>query len=135
MAKKILFVVFLLATIFFISGNSYSQTLYFCEGVNNKGYPINESNTFYIPSDGGYLYFLVRLPYEIGCEKVYYEIYDVDYDYSETYNTTIIQDDMSPDWVWFWKKVTFYKPGYYHIYVKDCYGYYITSAYLDIYYQ
>ncbi len=135
MAKKILFVVFLVTTIFILNSNSFSQTLYFCEGVDKKGNPINESQTFYIPSGGGYLYFLVHVPYDISCETVYYDIYEVDNYYNETYNTTITQEDLNPSWNWFWKKVTFYTPGYYHIYVRDCYGYNITSSYLDIYYQ
>ena len=119
----------------FIFQTLNSQTLYFCTGVDKDGYPQGESQTFNIPSGGGYFYFLVRLPYEVQCSSVYYDLYDVYSDYSEAYNTTINQSDLGLDWVWFWKKVTFYKTGYYHVYVRDCYGSTLTSSYLQVNYK
>ncbi len=130
--RKIISTLFLFASLFILSEAASSQTLYFCEGVDNNGYPVTPSSTFTIPRDGGYLYFLTRLPYEIGCTSVKYEIYTVDSYGSETYNTTIYQDDMKTNWTWFWKKVTFYTPGYYHIYAVDCFDYTLTDAYLTI---
>ena len=134
MTKKILLAVFLFLAVFSI-GEAYSQTLYFCEGVDSRGYPITESQTFYIPSGGGYFYFLVRLPYAVDCYSVSYDIYEVYSDYTEEYNTTIYHDDLTPSWTWFWKKVTFYRSGYYHVYVRDCNGYNLTSSYVQIYFK
>lgn len=131
--RKTLSTLFLLVSLFILSESAISQTLYFCEGVDNSGYPITPSSTFTIPRNGGYLYFLMRLPYEIGCTSIRYEIYSVDtYDYSETYSTTIYQDDMQTSWTWFWKKVTFYTPGYYHIYAIDCFDYTLADGFLTI---
>jgi hypothetical protein len=129
--KKLLFLIAFIGVIsVFQSINA--QTLYFCEGVDKNGYPITESSTFRIPRSGGYFYFLVRLDYEVGCTSVSYEIYNVYSDYSEDYNTTIYQSDMGTNWTWFWKKVEFYQSGYYHVYVRDCYGSTIADSFLTI---
>lgn len=133
--KKLLFLLAFLSVISIFSSTASSQTLYFCEGVDKSGYPITESSTFNIPRGGGYFYFLVRLPYEVGCRYVSYDIYDVYSDYSENYYTTYTQEDMGVDWTWFWKKVTFYDSGYYHVYVRDCYGTTLASSYLTIRYK
>jgi len=129
---KKLFVLLSLVALFFITESAMTQTLYFWEGVTDAGYPKGESSTFNIPRNGGYFYFLVRLPYTVECSEVYYDIYEVYSDYTESFNTTITQDGISYDWVWFWKKVTFYTPGYYHVYVRDCYGTTLASSYLTI---
>ena len=133
MIKKIFIASFLFLSLAFITKVSFSQEIYFCEGVTDNGKPTGESSTFNIPSGGGYFYFLVRLPYNLNCYSVDYELYKVDtYNNTETYNTTISQDDMGKDWTWFWKKVTFYKTGYYHVYVKDCNGYTLTDGYVTV---
>jgi len=133
--KKAITTFVFLVLLFAASESVFSQTLYFCEGVDDSGYPISSSETFYISRSGGYFYFLVRLPYEIQCTAVSYEIYEVDHYGSETYNTVIDQTGMSKSWVWFWKKVTFYQSGYYHVYVRDCYNYVLTDAYVKILYK
>jgi len=103
-----------------------AQTLYFCEGVDDDGYPITEASSFTIPDDGGYLYALVRLPYELDCSSVSFEIYrNGDYD-----NTIYL--DTEHNWVWFWKQITFYKRGTYKFYVYDCYDELLTSGSVDI---
>ena len=135
MLKKTFSVLLFVFVFFLLSKSSFSQTLYFCEGVDDEGHPITASSTFYIPSSGGYFYFLVKLPYEIGCSYVAYELYEVDDSGYENYNTTIDQTDLSHNWVWFWKKVTFYKSGYYHVYVRDCYDFIFTDAYVNVYYK
>jgi hypothetical protein len=106
-----------------------AQTMYFCEGVDDDGYPITEASSFTIPDDGGYLYVLVRLPYEVDCRSVSMEIYrNGDYD-----NTIYL--DTERNWVWFWKQVTFYKRGTYKIYVYDCYDDLLTSGSVEINYD
>jgi len=132
---KKLALLFSVVALFFIVNTATSQTLYFCEGVNDAGNPTGESSTFNIPRNGGYFYFLVKLPFTVECNEVYYEIYDVYSDYSENYNTSITQEGLTKSWTWFWKKVTFYTPGYYHVYVKDCFGATLASSYVTINYK
>jgi len=113
-----------LFSLFIVSANP--QSIYFCEGVDDDGYAIDEASSFTIPDGGGYLYVLVRLPYEIACESARFEIYrNGDYD-----NT--IYADTETEWVWFWKQITFYKRGTYEIYVYDCYDYELTSGTVKI---
>ncbi|MEO8512797.1 MAG: hypothetical protein ABI543_04515 [Ignavibacteria bacterium] len=122
MIKKLftasLFVLALLA----VSQKSNSQTLYFCEGVSDDGYPITESSTFNIGSNGGYVYALVRLPYEIACKSVRFEIYQ-----NGAYDNTVYVDT-EKNWVWFYKKITFYSAGNFSFDVYDCFDYRLTSG-------
>lgn len=127
MLKKLLTVAIFAVTLFALSGHVRSQTLYFCEGVDNDGYPITESTVFNISSSGSYFYFLVRLPYTINCRSVRFEIYRVDRYGSETYDNTVYLDT-ERDWTWFWKKVNFYDSGRFNVYVYDCYDYLLTSG-------
>ena len=134
--KKFLVAFFLLFTFLMLSKAVYSQKLVFCEGVDSKGKPQSPSSTFSIPKGGGYFYFLVNLNgYELGCTYVNYDIYEVNSDNTETYSTTINQYEMQTSWTWFWKKVTFYTAGDYRVYVYDCNGSILTSAYLTITYK
>ena len=106
-----------------------AQTMYFCEGVDDDGYPITEASSFTIPDDGGYLYVLIRLPYEIDCKSVRFEIYrNGDYD-----NTIYL--DTEYDWTWFWKQINFYKRGTYEFYVYDCDDYELTRGEVRIDYD
>lgn len=106
-----------------------AQDIYFCEGVDDDGYPISEASSFTIPDDGGYLYVLVRLPYEVDCSSVRFEIYrNGDYD-----NTIYLDTDS--DWVWFYKQINFYKRGTYDFYVYDCNDYELVNGTLRINYE
>jgi len=120
--------------LFVVTNNLKAQTLYFCESVSSDGYPVTESSTFTIGSGGGYLDMLVKLPYELNCRSVRYEIYKVDSYGSETYNTTISQDT-ERNWVWFYKQVTFYDSGKYNVYVYDCSDALLTSGTVRIQFQ
>ena len=126
---------FSVVALFFVVNIAASQTLYFCEGVSDAGNPQGESSTFNIPRNGGYFYFLVKLPYEVGCYSVDYVIYKENSRGKMVYNTTISQTDMTSSWTWFWKKVTFYEDGYYRVDVVDCYSNTLTSSYVTINYQ
>ncbi|HWA07648.1 MAG TPA: hypothetical protein VG961_13945, partial [Ignavibacteria bacterium] len=86
------------------------------------GYPITESSTFNIGSGGGYVYVLVRLPYEIACRSVRFEIYK-----NGAYDNTVYVDT-EKNWVWFWKKITFYDAGRYEFDVYDCFDYKLTTG-------
>jgi hypothetical protein len=109
--------------------NLNAQTMYFCEGVDDDGYPITEASSFTIPDDGGYLYVLIRLPYEIDCKSVRFEIYR-----NGEYDNTIYLDT-EYDWTWFWKQIDFYKRGTYEFYVYDCDDYELTRGEVRIDYD
>lgn len=106
--------------------NAYSQSIYFCEGVDDDGEPVNESSVFTIPENGGYLYVLVQLPYEVGCRKVDLEIYR-----NGKYDTNI-SIDTQKNWSWFWKQITFYKTGTFTIDVYDCNNDLLVTGEVDI---
>ena len=93
--SKMLYLFFFL--FLFSIGSSYSQTLYFCEDVDEDGYPIDESDVFTISTKGSYLDFLVRLDDEVNAREVYYKIYKYE-DGDEVYDNTIYQD-VKPNWV------------------------------------
>ena len=82
MFKKLLTAsLFVFAFLVFSNSEGYSQTMYFCEGVDDDGYAISSASVFNISRDGGYLYILVRSSYEVGCNTVKYVIYrNGDYD-------------------------------------------------------
>jgi len=134
MSKKIFTFSFLFFTLLLLSGNLKSQTLYFCESVDRGGYPVTESSVWNISRDGGYFDFLVRLPYDLNCRSVRYEIYKVDSYGSEVFDNTITQDT-ERDWRWFWKQVTFYSTGKFNIYVYDCNDYLLASGSVRIQYR
>lgn len=104
----------------------YSQSIYFCEGVEDDGEPINESSLFTIPDNGGFLYVLIQLPYAVNCRKVDLVVY-----HNGNYDNTITIETKK-NWTWFWKKVTFYDDGDYDIYVYDCNNYLLTDGSLEI---
>ncbi len=114
--------------------NTYSQhysfnTLYFCEGVDENGYPISPSKQFKINSDGGYLYLLFKLYDPIGCYSVKLKAYR-----NDTYVDTYVID-VKPEWNWFWKYMEFYSPGKYTFYLYDCDGYLLVSESMYIEYR
>ncbi|MBK8982779.1 MAG: hypothetical protein IPM38_10785 [Ignavibacteria bacterium] len=135
MLKRIFFIAaFLIISAVSGSYNSASsQTLYFCEDVDSEGYAISESSVFNISSKGGFLKFLTRLPYSIGTTSVSYEIFLVDTEGNEKYESTIYQD-VEKSWTWFWKEVTFYNAGRYNIYVYDGDKNFLTSSQIRIQY-
>jgi len=122
MIKKLLTSALFAVALLLISSSANAQSIYFCEGVTDDGYPITESSTFNIGSGGGYVYVLVRLPYEIACRSVRMEIYK-----NNSYDNTVYVDT-EKNWVWFWKKITFYDAARYEFDVYDCFDYKLTSG-------
>ncbi|MCC6864661.1 MAG: hypothetical protein IT280_00720 [Ignavibacteria bacterium] len=126
MVKKLITVSLFAVALMFVAQSTNSQSIYFCEGVSNDGYPITESSVFNIGSGGGYVYVLVRLPYEVACNSVRFEIYK-----NGNYDNTIYVDT-EKNWAWFYKQVTFYDSGRYSFYVYDCFDYQLTSGSVKI---
>lgn len=129
MIKKLLSISLLALAFFVLSGKSNAQSIYFCEDVSSDGYAIGESSVFNISRDGGFLYVLVRLPYEVACRSVRFEIYK-----GGNYDNTVYVDT-EKNWVWFYKKITFYSSGNYSFYAYDCFDYLLTSGSVKIQYR
>jgi len=109
----------------------HAQALFFCEDVDEDGYPKNESSTFTIGSEGGWLKVLVKLDDEVDCDKIKYVIYRVSRSGKEKYDNTITQD-VEDNWVWFWQKITFYDDGKYNVYAYDKYDNFWASGSVKI---
>jgi len=126
-ALRLLILAFVLSISFSFIDISYSQSIYFCEGVDDDGQPINESSVFTIPEDGGYLYVLVQLPFEIDCAEVGIEIY------RNWKHDNTIDMDTENNWTWFYKQITFYKSGEYSIEIYDyCNNEFVASGTVEI---
>ena len=97
---------------------SFAQRVYFCEGVDDDGYPKNDATEFTIGSSGGYLYVLTKLDRRCDTKEVIIDIFKVGYDGKENFVNTVYLDT-ERSWTWFWKKVTFYNSGKYNVYVYD----------------
>jgi hypothetical protein len=104
--------------ILFVSSVSLAQRVYFCEGVNDDGSPINDASEFTISSSGGYLYVLTKLYSRCNTKEAIIDIFKVGNDSKESFVNTIYVDTET-SWTWFWKKVTFYNSGKYNVYVYD----------------
>ena len=124
--QLVLFVFFCL-NVFGSINQAYAQQVYFCEGVDDDGYPINESTTFTIPEDGGYLYVLIRLPNKVNCRTVKLTIYNED---EELENTLTIDTEKS--WNKKKKKVSFYEEGEFIVDVWDCNTEYLVTGTIEI---
>lgn len=126
MFKKLLALAAILVAFAALSNVARSQSMYFCESVDNNGYPVGESSTFTIGSNGGYLDVLVKIPYDLNCKSVRYEIYR-----NNEYDNTIYQDTQN-NWQWFYQQITFYKSGNYTISCIDCYDITLATGSLRI---
>ena len=124
--QQVLFV-FFCAVVFSLLNQTYSQQIYFCEGVDDDGYPINESDTFAIPENGGYLYVLVRLDESVNCTSVNLMIYNDD----EELQTTLTVDTKK-SWKWFWKNIAFYEEGEFIVDVWACNFNALVTGYVEI---
>ena len=131
--NKLLAAVFVIIVSFNFSKVCFSQSLQFCEDVSKDGVPISASSVFNISTKGGYLKCLTSLPYRIGTATVSYEVYKVDSDGLESYETTIYQD-VDPSYTWFWKEITFYDAGIYNISVYDGEKNFLASSQIRIQY-
>lgn len=130
MKNKIIITLFAMAALFFCRIQStQAQHIYFCEGVNKSGNPINSSTVFNIPAGGGYLYVLVHNNKKLNCTRVRLEIYR-NGKYDNTIHLTI-----KPNWDYFYEEITFYKTGEYDIYAYDCNDREIASGSLRINYK
>ena len=108
------FFIFLL----FIPSVLFSQSLTFCESVDSNGNPKGTSSRFTIHAGGGFLEGLVTLPREVNSKFATYDIFKLDEENKELFESTIKQT-LKPEFTWFSQRITFQKSGTYHVYVYD----------------
>jgi hypothetical protein len=125
--------IFSVTAIFFLISLSTinAQTVYFCEGVDDDGYPISSSSSFTISRSGGYLYVLTRLGYQCETYTVYMDFYKINSRGKEVFEETF-EIETKPSWSWFWKEITFYDPGTYIVYIADGDGYPLAEGEVEI---
>lgn len=108
------------------TSTSFSQTVTFCESVDDNGNPSGTSTVFNVHSDGGYLYVLVK-----GISNTKHVTYVIFY--NDKFSTVLSQDTQT-NWTYCWKKITFYDAGEYSVKVYDGSDKYMATGYLTIKY-
>lgn len=96
-----------------------SQRLIFCEKVDKNGNGLNPSGIFYISQSGGFFNALVKLEEGLNSDLVIYDLYLVDEKSGKEIFNSSIRMKVNPGISWFFKEITFYKRGTYHVYVYD----------------
>ena len=113
-SKQLLFIVLFLSTHL-----AYSQKLIFCESIDSStSTPKRASTNFAIRHDGGYLVMFVNMPKGINSTFVTYDIFRLNEDKKERFESTIKQT-VQPEYTWFSKQITFRADGQYVVYVYD----------------
>lgn len=113
MYRLILFLVLLLPI--GVSG----QRLIFCEKVDQSGNEINPASLFYIDAKGGFFTALVKAGENLTVDEVVYDLYLIDEKTGKEIFNSSIRMKVSRGVSWFYKEITFYKSGTYHVYVYD----------------
>ena len=111
--KKLFFIVVLLLAGFSIQ----AQDVIFCEKVDKDGMPINPSGYFSISKKGGFFNVLVKYKNPIASAEVTFDIYLM-VNKNETFINSV-KMKVDPESTWFYKEITFYKQGVYHVYVYN----------------
>jgi hypothetical protein len=107
----------LVVILFLIPLKVCSQELVFCEDVNRSGIPQNPSKEFTIGSDGGRIKVLVKQKKEVGSTSIVFDVYRK-ISGKESFDNSV-RMEIQPGVTWFYKEITFYKPGEYIVYVYD----------------
>jgi len=106
---KYLFILFLLPF------SLAAQQVIFCEQVDEMGRPRNASNEFTIGNEGGFFKILVKLNEQVSSNEVTFDVYKVS-EGTKHFDISL-RMDVKPSLTWFFKEITFYKPGEYQVYV------------------
>lgn len=94
-----------------------AQDVIFCEKVAKDGTAINPSGYFSISKKGGFFNVLVKHKNSIASEEVTFDIYLM-VNGKETFVNSV-KMKVNPESTWFYKEITFYKQGVYHVYVYN----------------
>lgn len=112
--RKLIICFFLL-----ISTSAIAQEMIFCEKVDDTGTEINPATIFFIDKKGGFLNVLIRSLTAVVSSEVVYDVYLIDPKSNKEIFNSSIRMKINPGINWFFKEITFYKAGNYHIYVYD----------------
>ena len=96
---------------------SLSQKVIFCEDVDHLGLPKNPSTQFTVTSKGGFFKILVKLNKEVESRSIVFDVYRLE-EKKELLESSL-RMDIQPAVTWFYKEITFFKEGEYHVYVYD----------------
>ncbi len=94
-----------------------AQDVIFCERVDKWGNAFKESDHFTIGDKGGYFQILFRQKESINSTQATFDIYLKEKE-TEVFISSV-KMNVNPDAIWFYKEVTFFKPGEYHIYIYN----------------
>ena len=103
--------------IIFLPMICFSQQVIFCEQVDSYGNALSPSNEFKVGPKGGFFKILVKMDKEIDAKNAVFDVYMVK-DNKETFDNSL-RMEVKPGLSWFYKEITFFKPGEYHVYVYD----------------
>jgi hypothetical protein len=104
-----------------VSISLFSQTLSFCKNVDqNTGSLIGENSSFTFKEDSGSIILYVKLPYDVLCSVIFYDIYSFNESTQQDQFEATITQDVEENWTYFYKAVMFYKSAKYKIRVFDC---------------
>jgi hypothetical protein len=98
---------------------SFAHKIVFCEKVSKDGTEVNPSSIFYIDPKGGYFNVLVKLDEGVNSDIVIYDLYLIDEKTGKEIFNSSIRMKVSPEISWFYKEITFFKKGKYHLYVYN----------------
>lgn len=105
----------LIVALLFFAKTTFSQTMMFCEQVQDDGKPVKPSHIFRIGKDGGFFQFLALLDKPVNTTEVKIDIFRVDETGKETFDATV-SVNVQREWMWFSKEVNFFKDGDYTVY-------------------
>ena len=115
--KKVVLILVLSISGLFISQKSKAQTISFCESVKEDGQMVNPSSTYAITKKGGVINMLVTLDHKVDADKIVYKIFRVSDKGDQTLDQVINDNNVTPDWMWFYHELVIRSPGNYMVYV------------------
>jgi hypothetical protein len=115
MKMKILFIPIFIGLIF-TSYHAKAQVVSFCADVKESGEMVNPATTFAVTKKGGNIKMVVTLDHAVQGKKVVYKVFKVNDKGDQTAEATI-EDEVMPDWMWFYHDLLIRSPGNYMVYV------------------
>lgn len=103
--------------LFLFSFSLRAQTLYFCEGADSIGKPVNSNDSFFIAKNGGYITLLVSVNGKLFSDYAEFVIYNFDAATGKEIYDNTVRVDAAYNWTYFWKQIVFYNEGIYHVHV------------------
>ena len=122
----------ILILLFILPFRLSAQKMIFCEKVRNDGTEVNPASIFYIDPKGGFFNVLVKLDQGLTSDVVVFDLYLInDKTGKETFNSSI-RLAVQPGNNWFYKEITFFKKGNYHVYVYDGFDRLLSVGKVDV---